>query len=227
MKLSQKTIEVFKYFSTLSPSILVREGNVLRARNGAKTIATKAVLDESFPVQFVIYSIPELLKTLSLFNEPEIEFNDTHMIITEGSLTVRYSYAAPELHTNIPSDDDYQPKDVKWELNTTLTLDELNNIQKASKILNLNTVSFTNENIVVYNDKNKDGNNFKMAYTSPLDFNGDAPNKFEINFPTENLNVYDGNYDLSFFCSQRTGCKLTNKEDNLTIWLASNPSSKV
>lgn len=227
MKMSKKSIEVFKYFSSLSPSILVREGKVLRARNGAKTIAAKAILDDSFPEEFVIYSIPEFLKTINLFNEPEIEFNETHMIIQEGNLKVRYMYANKELYQNAPNNEDFVPTNVKWGLVLSLDKTELMNIQKSSNVLNLNTVSFTQSGIVVYNDKNKDSNNFKMNYSSELVFTGEHPEQFEINFPTENLDVYEGNYELSFFCSARTGVKLTNEEDNVTIWLASNPSSKV
>lgn len=227
MKMSKKTIDVFKYFSSLSPSILVREGKVLRARNGAKTIAAKAILDDSFPEEFVIYSIPEFLKTINLFNEPEIEFNETHMIIKEGNLKVRYMYANRELYQNAPTNEDFVPANVKWGLVLTLDKTELMNIQKSSNVLNLNTVSFTQSGIVVYNDKNKDSNNFKMNYSSELVFTGEYPEQFEINFPTENLDVYEGNYELDFFCSSRTGVKLTNKEDSVTIWLASNPSSKV
>lgn len=227
MKISQKTIDVFKYFSSLSPSILVREGNVLRARNSAKTIATKAVLDEEFPEEFTIYSIPELLKTLNLFNEPNIEFNGTHIIISEGGLEVRYMYSSPELYTNYPANEDFVPKDVKWGLKLSLDESQLQNIQKVSGVLNLNTVTFNQDGIVVFNDKNKDGNNYKMVYSSELQFSGDYPEKFEINFPTESFNVYSGEYELDFFCSARTGVKLSNIEDNVTIWLASNLSSKV
>lgn len=230
MKLSQKTIEVFKYFSTLSPSILVREGNVLRTRNQAKTISTKAELDESFPQEFVIYSIPEFLKTINLFNEPEIEFNDSHMIIQEGSLKVRYMYAAKELYQNAPENKDYVPSNVNWSMTINLSEEELNNIQKASNVLNLNTVSFTQDGILVYSDKNKDANNFKMNYKefpSLLKIDTDYPKDFSINFPSVNFNLFSGEYEAEFSCSSRTSVKLTNKEDNVVVWLAANPSSSI
>jgi hypothetical protein len=228
MKLSKKSIEVFKYFSTLSTSILVREGNVLRARNAAKTIATKAILDESFPEEFTIYSIPEFLKTVNLFNEPEIEFNGSHMVISEGQLKVRYMYADKELYKNAPNNEDFVPSDVSWGINLKLDDTELQNIQKAANVLNLNTVSFTQDGIVVYSDKNKDSNNFKMNYSSDLVFTGGQhPEDFEINFPTTSLDVYTGKYSLEFFCSKRTGVKLVNEDSSMTVWLASNPSTRV
>jgi hypothetical protein len=227
MKLSKKTIDVFKYFSTISPSILVRQGNILRARNATKTIATKAILDESFPEEFIIYSIPEFLKTINLFNEPEIDFNGTHMIISEGQLKVRYKYTPPELYTNPPANEDFVATGVKWALNLKLDETELQNIQKASNVLNLNTVSFTESGIVVYNDKNKDGNNFKMEYSTPLNYDGEHPETFQINFPTSNLDVYSGIYTFDFFCRERSGVKLTNEDSSMTIWLASNPSTVV
>lgn len=227
MLLSQKTIEIFKYFSNISPSILVRSGNVLRARNAAKTILTKAVLEDSFPEDFVIYSIPEFLKTINLFNEPNIEFDSTHMLISEGGLKVRYMYSPIELYQNAPNDEDYNPEDINWSMKLTLEESDLANIKKASSVLNLNTISFTQDGIVVYKDKDKDSNNFKMQYPSDVVYSGNSPEDFEINFPTESFDVYSGKYELSFFCSKRSGVKMINEESNVTIWLASNPSSRV
>lgn len=230
MKLSQKTIEIFKYFSTLSPSILVREGNVLRTRNVSKTISTKAELTESFPKEFTLYSIPEFLKTINLFTEPDIEFLDTHMMIEEGALKVRYMYTPPELYQNAPENKDYVPTNVNWTMKLTLTEQELNNIQKSSNVLNLNTVSFTEEGILVFSDKNKDANNFKMAYQSKpelKDVSGKIPKKFSINFPSINFNLFTGEYVAEFSCSNRTSVKLTNIQDAVTIWVAASPSSSV
>ena len=227
MKLSAKSVEIFKYFSNLSPSILVRQGSILRARNMNKTILTKAVLDESFPEQFVIYSIPEFLKTLNLFTEPDIEFNENHMLISEAGLKVRYMYSSPELYQNFPDDNDFTPTEVTWGMQIKLDVNDLVNIKKASSVLNLNVVSFTQDGILVYSDKNKDANNFKMQYSSELNYTGNRPEEFEINFPTESFDVYSGEYELDFFCSKRSGVKLTNVLDNITIWLASSPSSRV
>lgn len=227
MKLSKKTIEIFKYFSNISPSILVRKGNVLRARNGAKNILTKAVLDESFPEEFTLYSIPEFLKTINLFNEPDIEFKDTHMVISEGGVSVRYMFSPSELYTTFPEDSDYNPTNLDWSMKLSLDESDLANIKKASSVLNLNVISFTQDGIVVFNDKNRDSNNFKMKYESELEYSGNNPSEFEINFPAESFDVYAGSYSLDFFCSKRSGVKLTNVADDLTVWLASNPSSRV
>lgn len=227
MLLSQKTIEIFKYFSNLSPTILVRQGNILRARNGTKTILTKAVLDESFPEDFIIYSIPEFLKTINLFKEPNIEFNETHMLISEGGLKVRYLYSPMELYPDPPKNEDFTPSEINWGMKLTLDESDLANIKKASTVLNLNTVSFTQDGIVAYSDKNKDANNFKMDYPNVPVYAGEHPEEFEINFTTESLDVCAGTYNFDFFCAKRSGCKMTNSVDNLTIWLASNPSSRV
>lgn len=227
MVLSQKTIEIFKYFSNLSPTILVRQGNILRARNGTKTILGKAVLDETFPEDFIIYAIPEFLKTVNLFKEPNVEFNETHMVIGDGGFKVRYMYAPKELYPDPPKNEDFSPADINWGMKLTLDESDLANIKKASTVLNLNTVSFTQDGIVAYSDKNKDANNFKMDYPNTPIYAGTHPEEFEINFTTESLDLYAGTYDLDFFCSKRSGCKLTNEADGVTVWLASNPSSRV
>jgi hypothetical protein len=227
MILSQKTIEIFKYFSNLSPTILVRQGNILRARSVGKTILTKAVLDETFPEEFVIYSIPEFLKTINLFKEPNVEFNETHMLISESGFKVRYLYTPMELYPDPPKNEDFTPSDVNWGMSMELCESDLVNIKKASTVLNLNTVSFTQEGIVAYSDKDKDANNFKMDYPSDVTYTGNYPDDFEINFMTESLDVYSGKYKLDFSCGRRSSIKMTNEVDNLSIWIASNPSSRV
>lgn len=227
MVLSQKTIEIFKYFSNLSPTILVRQGNILRARNGTKTILGKAVLDETFPEDFIIYAIPEFLKTVNLFKEPNVEFNETHMVIGEGGFKVRYMYAPKELYPDPPKNEDFAPTEINWSMKLTLDEADLANIKKASTVLNLNTVSFTQEGIVAYSDKSKDANNFKMDYPNAPVYTGTHPDEFEINFTTEALDLYSGTYEFDFFCAKRSGAKLTNAADGVTVWLASNPSSRV
>jgi hypothetical protein len=136
-------------------------------------------------------------------------------------------YTNPELYTNAPPNEDFVATGVKWGLNLKLDETELQNLQKASNVLNLNTVSFTQDGIVVYRDNNKDSNNFKMNYSSPLQFSGEHPETFEINFPTTNLDVYSGIYTFDFFCRDRTGVKLSNEDQTMNIWLAANPSTKV
>jgi hypothetical protein len=236
MKLSRKTIEVFKYFSSLSPQILVREGNVLRARNGGKTISAKAVLEESFPQNFIIYSIPEFLKTINLFNEPDIEFNDTHLTIEEGALKVRYMYADEVLYKNAPANQDYEPANVGWSLSLDLSEDDLSNLQKAANVLSLDTISFTQDGIVLFSASNPGANNFKMGYTIAPDIKSvdrDSPDTFSINFPSESFNLFSGAYKAEFSCGtivgeqSRTSLKLTNEEANVTVWLAATTGSIV
>lgn len=227
MKLTAKTIDILKYFSTISPSILIREGNIIRARNVPKTLFIKAELEEAFPLEFYMSSIPEFLKTINLFNEPEIEFNEKNMIIHEGSLKVRYMYSEMDLCIDPPQNQDYNPENVNWNMNFVMAKQELDNIQKVSRVLNLDTISFTNSEIEVYNHKVRDKNNFKTSYTETMTTTGEVPESYEINFKTEYLDLYPGNYDLDFYCSKRTCVKMTNQEDKVTVWAAANPSSSV
>ena len=57
MKLSQKTNEVLKNFSSINNSLLFNEGTVLRTVSPTKSVMGRAEVTESFPRQFAIYDL--------------------------------------------------------------------------------------------------------------------------------------------------------------------------
>lgn len=231
MKLSKKTLNVFKYLSTVYPSILVRKGDVLRTRNTSKTALVKAKIDETFPMDFVIYDIANFLKVANLFTEPNIAFvGDTksgYMELSEGTAKIRYKFASPELHTNIPPDEDFVPKNVKWSMKVKLDQNEITNIINASKAMSLDIISFTNDGIKLSNSHFKDFTNFEISYQNSVEYSDDAPEEFSINFATASFNLVDGDYVMESFCGSQNGAKFYQEDDSMVMWLGCLPSSKV
>jgi len=93
MKIDANTITILKNFAKINKSIIVNPGNVLRTISSGKTIMAKATVTTSFDKKFVIYDLDRFLSTLSLFNDPELSFKDTHVVISEGNKTTKYFYA--------------------------------------------------------------------------------------------------------------------------------------
>lgn len=227
MKLSKRTIDIIKYLNTICPSILIREGNVLRTRNLSRTVLAKMQIEEEFPNEFLIYDISSFLRVLNLFDEPDVEFFDTHMIISQGTAKIRYMYSAKELFTMAPSNEDFVPSDTRWGMKVRLEQAEITNYLKAAAVMNLDIISFTKDNVILFDSKNKDSNNFTVGYHNECEFTGNAPASFAINFKTSDFNIYTGAYTADFFCGKMTGVTMTSEDLNSIVWLGSQPSSSV
>ena len=81
MKLSAKTLQVLKNFSTINPSIMFESGNVLSTISPQKSIMAKAKIDESVETNFGIFDLNRFLGVLSLFNDPNLSFHENFVKI--------------------------------------------------------------------------------------------------------------------------------------------------
>ena len=83
MKISNTTRDVLKNFSTINQGIKVSSGNQLKTISNMKNILAVATVSEDFPQDFSIYNLPEFLGATSLLEDPEFEFNDSSLSITD------------------------------------------------------------------------------------------------------------------------------------------------
>ena len=67
MKLTQRTFQVLKNFSTINPTLSVCKGNVIRTVSQNKTVLAEAQVQEEFPRDFAIYDLSEFLGVISLW----------------------------------------------------------------------------------------------------------------------------------------------------------------
>ena len=74
MNLSEKTFNLLKNFSTINQSILFKKGNTLRTMSVMKNILAEADIEEEIPQDFAIYDLVRFLNGISLFEEPELDF---------------------------------------------------------------------------------------------------------------------------------------------------------
>lgn len=105
-KLTEWTLTLLKNFASINPSVLLEEGNVLRTITPAGTIYAIGKLDQMLPKTCAIYNVGKFLATLSLFEQPIIEFNDDHMIIRDGNRLARYSYTDAKFIVSPPAKQD-------------------------------------------------------------------------------------------------------------------------
>lgn len=105
-------------FSNISPLMFFYPGKDLRTRNKEGDILGyyRSDLEEGFSKEFAIYDLPNLLKTLKLFNEPELFLEDDLIVIKDDFSKATYCYGdiealraadkkeAPEAVTKFPTD---------------------------------------------------------------------------------------------------------------------------
>lgn len=143
MKLSENTISVLKNFATINPTLLVRPGNVISTiMPSSRSMFGKAIVEETFPKQFAIYELSKFLGVISLFKDPEIEFEDNYLVLNSGRNKTIYTYASPDAIIAPPEKELVLPtNDIEFDI----TAEELQRIVRAAGILQVSNISVTSE----------------------------------------------------------------------------------
>ena len=144
MKLSKLTTSVLQNFSLINNSIFIDEDYKLKTKtpNGSNVIGV-ATIEELLP-ELSIYSLDELLGSMSLFEQDKIDytFTDQYIKMKEGKMKINYRLSDSEhILTKCKPSAKYEAfKDFDCSFN--LNVEQLNNIQKAAKILKADAANF-------------------------------------------------------------------------------------
>lgn len=218
MKLSDKTVNILKNFSSINQSILFKEGNKLRTISVMKNILAEAEIDEDIPKDFGIYDLNQFLNGLNLYSSPDLDFdNDGYVVIKEGRSRSKYFFAdqnvivtPPDKEINLPSED------VTFDLDNQ----QLDKLLKAAAVYQLPDLSVVGEagvvKLVVRDKKNDTSNDFSIIV-------GETSSEFVFNFKVENIKIIPGTYEITV--SQKLLAKFTNKNYELTYYIALEPDS--
>ena len=218
MKLSEKTLNILKNFSSINQSILVKQGNKLRTISVAKNILAEAEIKEEFPRDFAIYDLNQFLNGLSLHQDPDLDFNqDSYLSIKEGKRRVKYFFADPNVIIAPPEKEITLPsQDVCFQLDS-VTLEKLT---KAAAVYQLPDMSAIGENgaikLVVRDKKNDTSNEYAIVV-------GETSDDFEFNFKVENIKIIPGAYEV--VVSSKLLSQFTNTQHNLKYYIALEPDS--
>lgn len=218
MKISDNTRDVLKNFSTINSGIRVKTGNRLETISNMKNILAVATVSEEFPQDFSIYNLPEFLGATSLLEDPDFQFNDTSLSITDSNSAMNYFFAsegmvtAPDKMITMPN------AEITFDLSSTL----LNDLNKAASVLGVNDLVLKSDGstitLEVTDKKNTTSNTFSRIVGE-----GDG-NVYNMNFKIENLKVLDGNYTVSV--SSKGISHFNNKDIDLEYFIALEPDSK-
>jgi hypothetical protein len=218
MKLSEKTLNLLKNFSSINQSILFKKGSSLRTISVMKNILAEAKIDEDLPLDFGIYDLNQFLNGLGLHQSPLLDFeNDGHVVIREGKMRSKYFFADPSVIVTPPEKDITLPtEDVCFELSTQ----QLDKLLKAAAVYQLPDLSAIGEagvvKLVVRDKKNDTSNDFAVVV-------GETENEFCFNFKVENIKILPGTYEV--VVSQKLLSRFTSQDYNLKYYIALEPDS--
>lgn len=191
MKLSQQTINVIKNFATINPSIIFKPGNEIKTISPQKTVAAIATIPDTIPSKACVYDASRFLSICSLYQEPDVQFEDKFCTISEGKRRTRYVFAdesmviaPPEKEIKFPSQD--VVVDVQWS--------DLQSVIKAAGVLNLPEIAFVGEDGSCYLRAVDSSNPTADSYGIEL---GDANDRFQLIIKTENLKLMPLNYKVT------------------------------
>ena len=218
MKLSKNTLDMLKNFSDINMSIEIKKGNLLRTVSVQKNILAQAELEDEFPQDFAIYELNRFLGAVSLFDNPEFQFNGKSANIGTSKHSVDYVYCDPSMIVTPPENNITFPDP---EVKFTLSQDALSQIIKASNVLGTPEISVECEsgNISV---KALDVNN-DSTDTFKVELEEKSEHKFRFVFKTENMKMIPGNYDVEI--SSKGISHFSLQGQKLQYWIATESSS--
>ena len=218
--LSRKTLDVLKNFSTINSSIVFRKGSTVRTISNAENILAKFTGEEVFPVDFAIYDLSQFLSGISLFSDPQLEFdNENFVSIRGGRQSAKYFFSDPEITLKSAPE-----KNVKFpgaDLQFNLTGEDLIALQKASAVYSLPDLTFQSEEEsdtikLILRDKENDTSN-----TYDQSISGCATGTYSLDLKIENIRLLPGDYTVKV--SKHLISEWTNTNVDLTYYIALEP----
>lgn len=193
MKLSEKTLEILKNFSTINAHLFIeKDANTIRTMSESKHIFAEVTVDEVFPANIGIMNLHKLLQTISVFDDPDIVFEESFLTISDLKTRTKFKY----LYTD-PSCLRY-PKSGAREFPTpcsfVLSKDTIGRLLQASRVTSLPDVKINyDSNVVtleVLDRATKSSNVFSLEVT------GEGQSPVTAFMKIENLKLIPDEYQM-------------------------------
>jgi len=193
MKFSNETISVLKNFSTINPGLVFKPGSVIRTMHPQKTVMASATVSENIEKVARIYDLSRFLATLSLFDDPDVEFTEDKFIISSGKSKVSYTYAAEAMVVSAPDKDIKFPDPeavviVKWK--------DIDSVIKAAGVLKLSDIAFISDgssiSLSAVDSKNPTADAYEVVVAEGID-----TTSFKMIIKVENLKLMQNDYEVS------------------------------
>lgn len=192
MQLSNDTIAILKNFSQINDNLTITVGSKLSTVSSMRDVFATATIAEEFTTGFYLYSLSEFLSTLSLFEEPDLSFNNEFVRITDlkdSAMQTIYWSADPKYITKVPVLKSLPEATAEF----VVTAINLRRISKAAGVLKVTDVIFEGKEgritATVCDDSGAIKNNTTIELTN--DYHGP---EFSAKIAENKLRMIGGDY---------------------------------
>ena len=219
MKLSEQTVSILKNFSAINQNLIIKQGSEISTVSAMKNIVASAKVEESFPVEFAIYDLNEFLASLSLFENPDLDFQENYVLITESgskgpSRRLKYWFSDSSVVTSPNKEVTMPSSEVKFPLQSNV----LSEVQKAAAVIGAPDMVLEDDKLRVTDKKNETAN----CYSTSLDTESNGAS-YKFWFKVENLKLLPGCYDVEV--SSKRISHFQNKKLPVGYFIALEPES--
>lgn len=219
---SSETLELLKNFATINSNILIEPGNVIRTISPFKNIVAEATIDEKFEHEVGIWDLNQFLGVISLFDKPQLSFEEKVVEINSDKSAIRYFYSPASLLTTTNKKINMPSGVIEFHLDESV----LQEIQKAASVLQvpdlkISKASDTELALTVLDRKNDTSNTFTRG-ASFSDTN--SKSDFEFYFKIENLKLIPGSYQITM--TEKVVAQFEHDSKKLKYWVALESGSK-
>ena len=211
MKFSDETISILKNFSGINQSILFKPGNVLKTISPQKTVMSAATISEDVSGRAGIYDLSRFLSTLSLFEDPDVDFKEDRFTISSGRRKVDYTYAAENMIVT-PPDKDIKLPHIDVSMNVAWT--EIQAVIRAAGVLQVGDISFTGKDghivMAATDGKNPTADRYEVEVS---EYSGED---FDMTIKVENLKLIPADYEINLSSKGMSHFKSTKVQ----YWIA-------
>jgi hypothetical protein len=170
MRLSKETFNILKNFAGINSNIMIQPGNVIRTKSLGNNIYAEAKVTEDFDATIPLWDLNQFLGVISMFNTPDLEFDETHVTISNGKSSITYHYAAASLLNVATKAPRMGDANVVFDIGEQ----ELYEVLKAASILQVDQLEIE-----------ADGDTVSI---SVLDSKQNTKNSFKIDIPAITVN---------------------------------------
>lgn len=215
MKISSETLNILKNYSTICSNLHVKPGSKIRSLAPTMNIMAEAVVPEKFPVEFGIYDLSQFLSTISLFKDPDFDFQDKMVVISSASKNAKITYRYSDPSLLVKAEKDVKMPNVSIEFD--FKAEHYNDLMKAAATLQLPNVAVQSQDddiiLRVFDSSNSNSSN---DYSIDLGRN-ETGKEFLLIFKTENIKLLPDDYTVKV--SSKNVSEFTGTTRDMKYWI--------
>lgn len=199
MKISEDTLKMLKWMSTVNGGIKIDPGNLLYSKAESQAMACVCQVAENFAQPFVTTNLQKFLQLVDLVDDPDFEFKEDSVIITsgDGKNKVRFLQSNPALvnqSNKIPKE---QP-DVA--INFHLEAADLQKVFNSAKVLCVSDITLHTKEGNIYMTVSNKSMNSSSDYVDVKVGECDPDLDISFAFKKQNLKlITDYSYEVTVY----------------------------